>query len=68
MREIGALPKEALPKLALLICLIRAEFIGQEPSSVQTTKAINHQRTRRMLATSKRNWAYDSIADRDDRI
>lgn len=34
LREIREVPKEALPKMARLISLIRAEFIGKEPSSV----------------------------------
>ncbi len=68
LKEIRALPDEALPKIARLISLIRVEFIAKQAPSDQTVRAVNHQRTRRLLATSKGNWAYDIIADREDRI
>ncbi len=68
LREIKALPEEALPKVARLISLIRKEFITEEPFAVETDEKINHKRTRSLLSTSKGNWAHEIISEREDRI
>ncbi len=66
-RELQTLPDEALPKVARLIGLIREEFLCKETSSEAVDDAMDHQRTRRALASSQRNWAHDIVVDREDR-
>ena len=66
--EIKLLPEEALPKVAQLLSLIRKEFVIQESRFPSTEEDISHDKTRKLLSTSKGNWAADVIADRENRI
>jgi hypothetical protein len=66
--EIRSLPEEALPKIVRLLSLIREEFIATESRFPLGEKDISHEKTRRLLSTSKGNWAASVIADREDRI
>ena len=68
VREIGALPEEALPKVARLISQIKEEFITEQPFPVETDEKISHRRTISLLSASKCNWAHEIISEREDRI
>ncbi len=67
-KEIHKLPVEVLPKLYRLISLIKEEFLFKETVSEAIDEAINHERTRDLLSTSKSNWAREIIGEREDRI
>ncbi|MBW2740815.1 MAG: hypothetical protein JRE64_18660 [Deltaproteobacteria bacterium] len=66
--EIRSLPEEALPKIVRLLSLIREEFVAPESRFPLGEEDISHEKTRKLLSTSKGNWAADVIADREDRI
>lgn len=68
IREIRSLPEEALPKVLRLLSLIKEEFMNQAPSMVVPEARVDHQKTRDLLASSRRSWAQDVIEDRSDRI
>ena len=70
LKEIRALPQEALPKLFRLLIVVRDEFLSSDltkpPTSLQ--ESTSHKKTRQLLSTSKSNWAQDIIAEREDRL
>jgi len=70
LKELRALPVEALPKVLRLLRLVREEFLTHETRSVsqETRKLKSHARTRQFLASSSSNWAQDIIAEREDRL
>lgn len=70
LKELRALPKEALPKVLRLIALVREEFLTKEKPELQQDirEKANHGKTRQFLATSKSNWAQELIAEREDRL
>jgi len=70
LKELRALPEEALPKVLRLLALIREEFCTPEKRQSQTTLTdlTSHERTQQLLATSRDNWAQELIAEREDRL
>ena len=70
LKEIRALPQEALPKLFRLLTVVRDEFLSSEqtkpPPPLQGSTS--HEKTQQLLSTSKSNWAQDIIAEREDRL
>lgn len=70
LKELKALPQEALPKVLRFITLVREEFFTwteQEPKEA-SRETTSHERTQQLLATSKGNWAQELIAEREDRL
>ena len=67
LRAVRAMPKEALPKILELLTIVREEFqtANKEPAALSNT---SHERTRRLVASSKTNWAQDLLTERDDRL
>lgn len=70
LKELKALPEEALPKVLRLLAFVRAEFLTQEKreSQREVLGKPSHERTRQLLATSTSNWAQELIAEREDRL
>lgn len=70
LRELRTLPEESLPKVLRLLALVRTEFLTQQEPELQRVaqEKPSHEKTRRLLATSKGNWAQDLIAEREDRL
>jgi len=70
LKELQALPAEALPKVLRLLTLVREEFLTQETSEVprEPQEKTSHARTRQLLASSQSNWAQDFITEREDRL
>ena len=70
LKELQALPAEALPKVLRLLTLVREEFLTHETQGApQESRApTSHARTRQLLAASPSNWAQDIIAEREDRL
>ena len=70
LKEIKALPEEALPKVLRLITLVREEFFAQERQEPQkaSRETASHEKTQQLLAASKSNWAQELIAGREDRL
>jgi hypothetical protein len=68
LKEIRALPEDALPKVLRLITLVRQEFLTARKPPLETYEKISHERTRQLLASSKGNWAQELIAEREDRV
>ena len=70
LKEIKALPEEALPKVLRLLTLVREEFFAQERQELQKApqETASHEKTQHLLATSKSNWAQELIAEREDRL
>ena len=70
LKEIRALPQEALPKLFRLLIVVREEFLSSEqtkpPPLLQGSTS--HKKTRQLLSASTSNWAQDIIAEREDRL
>ena len=70
LKELQALPVEALPKVLRLLRLVREEFLTPETRSIpqETRELRSHARTRQRLASSPSNWAQDIITEREDRL
>jgi hypothetical protein len=70
LKELQALPAEALPKVLRLLMLVREEFLTHETQGrpPEAREATSHARTQQLLASSQRNWAQDLIAEREDRL
>lgn len=70
LKELKALPEEALPKVLRLITLVREEFFvqGRQDLPKVVREATSHERTQQLLATSQSNWAQELIAEREDRL
>lgn len=70
LRELQALPAEALPKVLRLLLLVREEFLTYEPPGIpqETREPTSHARTQQLLASSQRHWAHDLSAEREDRL
>lgn len=70
LKELQALPEEALPKVLRLITLVRQEFLSQETREAprEVREKTSHERTRQLLASSKSSWAQELIAEREDRL
>lgn len=70
LKELQALPAEALPKVLRLLMLVREEFLTHETRGVpqEAHEPTSHVRTRLLLASSQSNWAQDLIAEREDRL
>lgn len=70
LKELKALPEEALPKVLRLLALIRQEFCAPEKQQLQTAppELTSHDRTQQLLATSQSNWAQELIVEREDRL
>jgi hypothetical protein len=70
LKELKAMPEEALPKVLRLLALIREEFCTPERRQSQTTPTAltSHERTQQLLATSQNNWSQELIAEREDRL
>lgn len=70
LKELQALPAEALPKVLRLLRLVREEFLTHETRSIpqEAREPTSHARTRQLLASSQSNWAQDLIAEREDRL
>ena len=70
LKELKALPDEALPKVLRLITLVREEFFVPERQELQqaSRETTSHERTQQLLATSQSNWAQELIAEREDRL
>ena len=70
LKELKALPEEALPKVLRLLIVVREEFLVPKRLKHPTAshKRINHEKTRRLLSTSHNNWAQELRAEREDRL
>lgn len=70
LKTLKTLPADALPKVWRLIMLVREEFLASEPgeSAPPPRPPTSHEKTRRLLASSARNWAQELIAAREDRL
>jgi hypothetical protein len=70
LKEIRALPQEALPKLLRLLTVVRDEFLSSEQTKPPSPShgSTSHEKTRQLLSTSTSNWAQDIIAEREDRL
>jgi phytoene/squalene synthetase len=70
LRELRALPTEALPKVLRLIRLVREEFLTQQGHEAQQkfSEEVSHEQTRHLLTISKTNWTQELIAEREDRL
>jgi hypothetical protein len=70
LKELQALPAEALPKVLRLLMLVREEFLTHETQGrlPEAHEPASHARTQQLLASSQRNWAQDLIAEREDRL
>ena len=70
LKELQALPAEALPKVLRLLRLVREEFLTHETRSTpqEAREPTRHARTRQLLASSPSNWAQDLITEREDRL
>jgi len=70
LKELQALPAEALPKVLRLLRLVREEFLTYEARGVlqEAGEPASHARTRQLLTSSPSNWAQDIIAEREDRL
>ena len=66
---LRALPHAALAEVLRLVTLLRDQCRAREqrPESKRNGRA-SHERTRRLLSTSKTNWAQELIRDREDRL
>jgi hypothetical protein len=70
LKELQALPAEALPKVLRLLMLVREEFLTHETQGIppETREPTSHARTQQLLASSQSSWAQDLIAEREDRL
>ncbi len=70
LKELKALPEEALPKVLRLLIVVREEFLEtkRRASSIALTASTNHERIQQLLSTSSGNWAQELTAERDDRL
>ena len=70
LKELQALPAEALPKVLRLLMLVREEFLTHETQGIlpEAREPTSHARTQQFLASSQRNWAQDLIVEREDRL
>ena len=68
LKEIRTLPEEALPMVMRLVSLIKEQLLAQDSGIEASPQHTSHERTRELLASSKRNWAHEIIAGREDRI
>ncbi len=73
LKELRALPAEALPKVLRLLNFMRAEFLTQDKQDKGEPREgmreqTSHERTRQLLSTSKGNWAQELVAEREDRL
>ena len=70
LKELQALPAEALPKVLRLLMLVREEFLTHETQGgpPEAREPTSHARTQQLLASSQNNWAQDLIAEREDRL
>jgi hypothetical protein len=70
LKEVRALPQEALPKVLRLLILVREEFLaqGQPKPPNGSLRQSSHEQTRQLLAASTGNWAQDLVAEREDRL
>jgi hypothetical protein len=70
VKALGRLPQAALREVLRVVTAVsdgyRARSEGPVPRQEGLTVA--HERARRLLATSERNWAHDVIRDREDRL
>ena len=67
LKTVCAIPEEALPKVLQLVTLVREECRSRDKKVAGSTNT-SHERTRRLLAASKSNWAQKLLAERDDRL
>lgn len=64
---VRAIPEEALPRVLKLVTLVREECRKGGKKTAEST-GTSHERTRRLVASSKNNWAQDLVSERDDRL
>ena len=67
LQTVRRMPPEALPRVLELITVVCAEFRTAETSRSGSPKT-SHERTRRLVASSRTNWAQSLLAERDDRL
>jgi hypothetical protein len=70
LKALKTLPAAALPKVWRLLMVLQEEFFAAEhgESSPAPRLPTSHERTRRLLASSRGNWAQELIAEREDRL
>ena len=69
LNEVRAMPEESLPTVVRLLALIREEFtVRHTAPELSEDDGVSHEKTRKLLATSKSNWAWDIAEEREDRI
>jgi hypothetical protein len=68
--ELRALPRAALAEVLRLITAVREKYQVRSASAPAPTRngRAAHERTRRLLASSKSNWAQGLIGEREDRL
>jgi hypothetical protein len=58
LNEIRSMPEEALPGVFRILALLREEFtVRPENSEHSEDGSISHKNTRKLLASSQRNWS-----------
>ena len=67
LKSLRAIAEEALPKVLQLVKLVREECRSRDKKVAGSTKT-SHDRTRRLFAAMKSNWAQKLLAERDDRL
>ena len=68
--ELRALPRAALAEVFRMITAVREKYrvrSGSAPGPARNGR-VAHERTRRLLASSKSNWAEGLIREREDRL
>ncbi len=69
LNEVRAMPEESLPTVVRLLALFREELtVRHIAPEISGDDGISHEKTRKLLATSKSNWAWDIAEEREDRI
>ena len=70
VRLLRDLPPAALTEVLRLVAVMRDVCMTGADTRVEAESKPrpNHERTRKLLATSTANWAQDLIRERDDRL
>lgn len=67
LEAVRKIPEEALPRVLHLVTQVREEC-QKAGKTVAEVSGTSHERTRRLVTSSKTNWARELSAERDDRL
>ena len=71
IRAVRAMPDDALPKVLRIVERVRQEFLDSQQNSQKPSDGLStasHEHTRKLIASSKGNWAQELRAEREDRL